>query len=189
MSSRLYAVVLTHAGTQRSTLAFIPPNHASPSHQQPSLLQAQLCARWAEPLASPCLGDLYIWVEISLRRVNCALARPCPLEFGFFLGVRCYLAGSIAEAKAKNRTHVFPNILRSKAVSKENNGYCYLPGCQHSWDLNSHMVHDPAGSKLGSCHSPGHGTGTAVSRAASGAHSGGRGVSIHPSPAHSFQTS
>lgn len=36
-----------------------------------------------------------------------------------------------------------------------------------AWDLKSHVVHDPAGSQLGSCCSPGHGIemGMARSRA------------------------
>lgn len=33
-----------------------------------------------------------------------------------------------------------------------------------AWDLNSHMVHNPAGSQLGSCCSPGHGTGVGTTR-------------------------
>ena len=54
-----------------------------------------------------------------------------------------------------------------------------------TWNLNNHMVRDLAGSQLGSCCSPGHGTawGWPGARLLQGARSGGAGMDFHPSPA------
>lgn len=102
VSNWLYAVVLTHASTQHSTLASAPPNHTSPGWQQPSPPRVQLWMRWAEPQASPLLPVAV--PEIRFCRVNFAPAGPCPLGFWlgfwfgfFFFGVWCYFAGGIAE--------------------------------------------------------------------------------------------
>lgn len=72
--------------------------------------------------------------------------------FGFFLSLVLFFrwrsrqtllcrAALCLKGKVRHRTHVFsiPNILRSKAVCKENDGYCYPPECQ--CNLQSEQPH------------------------------------------------